>query len=82
MDKKEIKLAKANGTLDKIYGQKVNQLIRARYSESEELAILRHKMSSSKAHSEEWSQFNSFVEECKAQAKEEMGIGLPSESND
>ena len=74
MNEREIKLARANGTLDKVYGQEVNKLVRQRYSESEELAIMRHKLASAKAHSEEWAEYNSFVEECKAQVKQDLGI--------
>ena len=74
MDEREIKLARANGTLDKIYGQEVNKLIRRKYSESEELAIMRHKLASAKAHSKEWAEYNAYCEKCKADVREEMGI--------
>lgn len=65
----EIKLARANGVLDKLYGQKVNELVRKRYTESEELAILRHKLNGDET---EWEEYNAFVEGCKAQAKAEL----------
>lgn len=73
MDKREIKLARANGTLDKVYGQEVNKRIRQHYSESEELAIQRHKLNHPKAQSDEWDEYNSYCEQCKTEVHDEMG---------
>ena len=56
----------ANGILDKVYGQEVNRLIRARYSLPDELAILRQR----DEKPEEWKEYNAYCEECKRQAKE------------
>lgn len=43
------------------YGNQVNDLIRRRYSLSEELGILRQKDSKLK----EWEEYNTYCEECK-----------------
>ena len=65
MTKKELKLAKLNGTLDMMYGEEVNALIRKKYSLSQELAIMRQK----DEKPEEWDAYNAYCEECKATAK-------------
>ncbi len=51
------------------YGNQVNDLIRRRYSLSEELAILRQK----DEKPDEYRTYFAFCEECKANAKLEMG---------
>lgn len=68
MDKIFLKLAKLNNLLDKLYGQRIAELIRERYSINDELAILRQR----DTKPEEFEEYNAFVEECKAQAKEEI----------
>lgn len=50
------------------YGNQVNDLIRRRYSLSEELAILRQK----DEKPDEYRTYFAFCEECKAKAKAEM----------
>lgn len=50
------------------YGNQVNDLIRCRYSLSEELAILRQK----DEKPDEYREYFAFCEECKANAKLEM----------
>lgn len=72
MTKAAVKLAKHNDCLDKLIGQEVNKKIRLKYTESEELAIHRHKLSAAKSHADEWSEYNSCIEECKAQVKAEV----------
>lgn len=47
------------------YGQKVERLIRQRYSLSEELALLRQRESKP----EEFAAYNAYCEECKQQVK-------------
>ena len=47
------------------YKQKVERLIRKKYSVSDELAILRQR----DTKPDEFSEYNSFCEECKRQAK-------------
>lgn len=51
------------------YGNQVNDLIRRRYSLSEELGILRQK----DEKPEEYRAYFAFCEECKAKAKLELG---------
>lgn len=51
------------------YGNQVNDLIRRRYSLSEELSILRQK----DEKPEEYRVYFAFCEECKAKAKLELG---------
>lgn len=53
--------------VDHDYGERVNALIRERYSLSEELALLRQR--DSKAA--EFAEYNDFCEECKRRAREE-----------
>lgn len=49
------------------YEALVNQLVKERYSDSEEFAILRKAISN--GISEEYTTYNAYVEECKTQAK-------------
>lgn len=49
------------------YNDRVNDLIRERYSLSEELAILRQR----DTKPEEFATYNAFAEECKAKVREE-----------
>lgn len=63
---KFFKLAKANKesrpkTFEGFYGDKVNKLIRKKYTISAELAILRQRDSKP----EEFEVYNAYVEECK-----------------
>ena len=69
MDKKEIKLAKANGCINDFYDKEVGKLIRKRYTESEELAMLRHHALDSERYADEWARYNAYVEECKRSVK-------------
>lgn len=50
------------------YEERVTSLIRARYSVSSELAVLRQRDSKP----EEFAEYNAFAEECKQQAKVEL----------
>lgn len=52
------------------YDELVNQKIRARYSLSAELAILRQR----DTKSEEFAEYYAYCEQCKAEAKAELGI--------
>lgn len=49
------------------YEERVNELIRRKYSLSEELSLLRQRY----VKSDEFAAYNSYAEECKAKAKEE-----------
>ena len=57
-----------------LYEERVVELIRQRYSINQELAILRQR--DSKA--EEFGEYNSYVEECKATARKEIFSDEPA----
>ena len=57
-----------NISKDKLYANLVSKLIRERYSVDDEMAILRQK----ETKPEEWKEYNSYCEECKARAKAEI----------
>lgn len=65
-----VKSARDNGLLDKIYGQEVNRLIRLKYSQHEENAIYRHRLNGT--GDEEFEKFNTYCEECKVKARENI----------
>ena len=52
------------------YKQRIIDLIRERYSVDDEIAILRQRDSKP----EEFNTYNIFVEDCKTQAREELGL--------
>lgn len=52
------------------YEEKVNELIRARYSVSQELAILRQR----DTKPDEFVEYNTFAERCKAEARQTLGL--------
>ena len=51
-------------TFDELYKQKIVELVRERYDVDDEFAILRQK----DTKPEQFEEYNSFVEECKAKA--------------
>ena len=57
-----------NGKTAETYGQLVTELIRRRYTLSDELSILRKR----DEKPEEFAEYNAYAEECKALAKLEM----------
>ena len=57
-----------NISKDKLYANLVSKLIRERYSVDDEMAILRQK----ETKLEEWKEYNSYCEDCKAKAKAEI----------
>lgn len=61
----ELKLAK-----EQEYENKVVALIRQKYNVNQELAILRQR----DTKPEEWNIYNEYVESCKRQVKEELGL--------
>lgn len=65
---KSAELAEIKVTID--YPQLVENKIRTKYSVSAELAILRQR----DTKPEEFAEYNTFCEQCKAQAKTELGI--------
>lgn len=58
------------GTLRIHYAALVNEKIRARFTLSEELAILRQR----DTKPDEFEAYNAFVEQCKTEARGEIGI--------
>ena len=67
MKNSEKRLIEKNGIRDALYGERVNSLIRERYTLSEELAILRRRDSAPEA----FAAYNTYAEECKARADAE-----------
>lgn len=65
-----IDLAKFSGKQQQLYPQLVESLIRERYTISQELAI--HRQRDTKPS--EFAEYNTFCEDCKALAKEMLGI--------
>lgn len=59
-----------HGGLRKMYADLVNEKIRARYTLSEELSILRQR----DTKPDEFAAYNAFVEQCKAEARIEIGM--------
>ena len=68
MTKTERALSELNGTLTEAYGADVNRRIRARYSLSEELSLLRQR----EEKPDEFMAYNAFVEECKRASRAEI----------
>ena len=67
---KTAELARIKTTID--YPQLVENKIRTKYSVSAELAILRQR----DTKPEEFAEYNAFCELCKAEAKNELNIGV------
>lgn len=70
MDNKKIKLAIKFNKQDKLYPELVEELIRQRYTISQELAI--HRQRDTKPT--QFEEYNSYCEECKAEAKRLLGM--------
>lgn len=70
MNNTEIRLSRLNGTVETDYAVLVDTKIRAKYSVSAEIAILRQR----DTKPEEFAEYNAFVESCKASAKAELGM--------
>lgn len=65
---KEIEAEQASAKFNEEYSARVEELVRAKYSVSAELAILRQRDSKP----EEFAVYNAYVEQCKVQAKAEL----------
>ena len=65
------KLALKNGSLDEIYGERVSQLIREKYSLNAELALLRQKDENPEKMAE-FEAYNAYAESCKVRARAEI----------
>lgn len=61
----EVELAKKNGTIDRLKSQMVDEKIRAKYSVSEQIALLRQR----DEKPEEFAAFYEYAEQCKAEVK-------------
>lgn len=70
MDKKKIRLARINGDAESLYNALVEEKIRARYAVGDELAIVRQR----DRKPQEFAEYDSYCEECKREAKEELGL--------
>ena len=68
MDAKTIRLMVRAGRGQEAYALRVGELVRARYSVSDELAILRQR----EDKPEEFQAYNAFAEACKAAAHAEV----------
>ena len=73
----DVVAAKERREQEEAYENDVEARIRARYSVSQELAILRQRDSKP----EEFAEYNAFAEECKAEAKKAMNAGTDNENN-
>ena len=71
MTKRELRLAKLNGTLDKVLGAEIDRRIGSRYAKRDENAITRHMLVDPIKYADEFSEYNSFVESVKAAVKAE-----------
>ena len=72
---KNIRLARKNREVnpeswDKLYKSEIIRRIRKRYSIDDELSIHRKRDD----NPEEFAEYNAYVEQCKADVKEELGI--------
>ena len=68
MDEKTLRLLVKSGRGEEAYSLRVGELVRARYSVSDELALLRQRESKA----EEFQAYDAYAEECKAQAHREV----------
>ena len=70
MDKKKIRLARLNGDAESLYHELVDEKIRSRYAVGDELAIVRQR----DRKPQEFAEYDAYCEECKREAKEELGL--------
>ena len=73
MTKRELRLAKLNGTLDKVLGAEIDRRIRLSYPDREEKAIHRHMIShpENEKYLREFREYDAFVEQCKSEVRTE-----------
>ena len=72
---KNIRLARKNREVnpeswDKLYESEIIHRIRKRYTVNQELAVLRQR----DTKPDEFAEYNAYVEQCKEDVKEELGI--------
>lgn len=70
MDAKTMRMMVKAGRGQEAYALRVGELVRSRYSVSDELAILRQR----EDKPEEFAAYNAFAEACKAQAHMEVYV--------
>lgn len=68
MDEKTLRLLVKSGRGEEAYSLRVGELVRARYSVSDELALLRQR----EDKPEEFLAYNAYAETCKVQAHREV----------
>lgn len=56
------------------YPELTNAIIRAEYSESDEMAIHRHNYNDPEKYAQEWAEYNGYCESAKVLAKKWLGI--------
>ena len=59
---------------DADYGELTNAIIRASFSESDELAIQRHYKNDPQSYADEWAAYNQACESAKAKARQWLGL--------
>ena len=77
MNHTHLLIAQKNGETEALYADRVNSLLRARYSLSEELSLLRRRDECPEA----FAAYSAFAEECKVKARAEFGISSQEEGN-
>lgn len=73
MNEKFKKLINKNNMASDVYNQEVVKLVRQKYSQDEENAILRKKLAGLD-YKDEFTTYNNYIESCKAQVKQMLGI--------
>ena len=68
MTEQQRKMMELTGTQDKLYAQRISELVREKYSVDDELAIQRQR----EEKIEDFNNYYAYVEECKARAREEI----------
>ncbi|MBO7292996.1 MAG: hypothetical protein J6V07_03580 [Clostridia bacterium] len=71
MNHTHLLIAQKNGATEALYADRVNSLLRARYSLSEELSLLRRRDECPEA----FAAYSAFAEECKRAARAEIPGG-------
>ena len=70
MDEKKIQLAKKFNRASSLYGEVVEEKIRERYSITQEISLNRQR----DVKVEEFNEYYNYCENCKARAKQILGI--------
>lgn len=70
MESYKIKLARLNGTAQRLYPTLVTELLRRAYPLDAELAILRQR----DEKPEQFAAYNAYAEQCKREARQTLGM--------